>query len=177
MGDNCEDDTPQLIMTLDLPDDLKRVIGEISIAYGQLEFALAMCIKRTDPKIDIEDARVLAESLSARLATAGTRFAIWYKDQRREAEFERLIERATQLAKHRNGVVHALWAKNKEGEICWLRMGFYRSINLDELGTLRDDIYRVTAELNGTTRNDGIVTFDAETTAASSFKIIGPLPD
>lgn len=82
MVDDIGDELPRLIMTLELPGDLKKVIGEISIAYGQLEFAVGMCIKRTDPNVDIEDALILAESLSSRLATAGSRFEIWYQDQR-----------------------------------------------------------------------------------------------
>lgn len=164
-------DHQMLTMTTDLPCDLLKIIGQIAVAYGQLEHALAMSIKRTTPGISIEDALELAESFSARRELATQRFGIWYQDQNLEGKFEKAIDHAREVAKRRHDVMHALWAKNGDNGVCWLRLGWYNAPDLAELQSIRDDIYRTAMELNGATRNDGVIIFDAETTAASSYRI------
>jgi hypothetical protein len=143
----------------DLGDDLLKVIGEIVVSFGQLEHAVALSIKRTSPATTLTDVQAFTDILVGRSRRAQESFEVWAKDQDREGDFKRLTDQVGDIARRRRDVVHALWGKDRDGGVRWLRNGQERDIEIAQLELLRDDIRQLTAEINHATRPD-LVTID-----------------
>lgn len=150
--------------TYDLGDDLLKVIGQIVVSFGQLEHSVAMAIKRTAPSMALAEAVALTDSIVERSKRAQESFERWAMDQDREGDFTKLIKEVRRMARRRNDVVHALWGKDPEGRVRWKRKSEDAKIEIDRLRRLRDEIQRLAADINSTTRPE-IVTF--EVSAAS----------
>ena len=136
--------------TYDLEDDLLMVIGQIVVSFGQLEHIVALTIKRTSP-MTLEEAEALTDGIVERSAKAKESYEIWATNQGLEAEFLKLVDKAGKVARRRNDVIHAFWAKDPAGCIQWRRNGLQKKIDIEQLKVLRDDIHLLAAEINGTT--------------------------
>ncbi len=140
-----------LTPTYDLGDDLLKVIGEIVVSFGQLEHAVALAIKRTSP-MTLEEAQALTNGVVERSTHAQESFEKWAMNQNLEGEFKQLMGQVRGLARRRNDVVHGLWGKDPQGRVQWLRNAGGEEIKIDRLESLRDEIQRLTLDINRTTR-------------------------
>ena len=134
-----------------LPDDLLRTIGLITQLTGQIEYELALVIKRSTHGMSLEDCYKLAETRFSRQAIqdeARVRFERWKCDQGQESKFHKILARIDDLANRRGKVTHDCWAYDKETDaVCRNRFGKYVPVNLEDLKDLARDMNQVIADL------------------------------
>ena len=138
-------------LTCDVGDDLLKVIGEVAVTFGQLEHVLSLSIKRTRPTMSLLEAQRLTDGITGRTEEAREAFEVWIQDQELEGKFSELMKELREVAARRNDVFHALWGKDAEGRVIWLRKSQYINPSLASLQKLRDDIRYMTARVDGAT--------------------------
>ena len=87
-----------LILGMPLPDEMLRALGLITQLTGQIEYELALVIKRTTPGMKIREAHKLAETRFSRHAIqneARQRYEQWAMDQGKESEFHDILRPST----------------------------------------------------------------------------------
>lgn len=141
-------------LTADLGDELLKVLGQITVCFGQLEHTLAMSIKRTTPDMTLDEAEKLRDGLIERSEKAQERFEVWAQNQDSEADFWSFMGKARALAQQRHDVVHAFWGKDDRDEIYWGRLAERRPVSIDVLKHLRNELYLLSALINHQTRPD-----------------------
>lgn len=133
----------------DLDPALLLLIGKVIVRHGQLEYLLALSIKRTS-SMSIQEAVRLTKGMLERSHMASETFALWAQNQEDEAYFDGLLEEARRLNDQRNDIVHAFWTRH-DGADHWNRLGVQREINYSELKTLVMDLMSVITRLNAAT--------------------------
>ena len=99
----------------------------------------------------MKEAEALTDGIVERSAKAKESYEIWALNQDLEGEFLTLVDKVGKVARRRNNVIHAFWAKNPAGCTQWRRNGLEKKIEIEQLKSLRDDTHLLAAEINGTT--------------------------
>jgi len=117
----------------------------------QLEYVLAMVIKRTTPSMSPEEAYDLAEQCfkKPRSLRTGARspFDAWHLEQAAEAEFHKLLDHTDYRARRRGEIAHDCWACGAAGERIG-RIRFGRDRGVDALRSLAQKLAKAISELN-----------------------------
>ncbi len=147
--------TEQVGFRDDFPDDILKVVGQITLSLGQLEYVLKLTIKRLLRK-PFKEGMGVADSIwpiRNLRREAEHLFAIRVMDQAAEGEFRALLDRVEALSEPRHRVIHALWAIPKGGGFLRIRKGVNYGVDLLELRRLRKEIRGVVHDLNQFTRD------------------------
>jgi hypothetical protein len=138
-------ETFEMILTDQWDDEIAQVVGQITIAFAQLEHVLWVLPKRIE-KMAIRDWDALAgkEDINGRCKQVRMYFA---KNKLPElAALDRLLNEVKRLNDERNSVVHGRWGCKKlySGGPITSRHRFWRDrdkgVDLRELEDLRDRI-------------------------------------
>ncbi len=144
----------KMILTDQWDDEISKVVGEIAIAFAQLEHALWVLPKRIK-KLTIDDWAGIAGKvpIPTRCAQIRESFALKHMNQHQEAELDSLLKAVERINEDRNSVVHGRWGcKKVDGKIT-SRHRFWRErdqgVVIADLKVLRDDIRTVRDRLLG----------------------------
>lgn len=137
----------KMILTDEWTDEILRVVGEIAIAFAQLEHGLWVLPKRIK-KLSIADWTGMAGKvpIPTRCQQIKDAFALKHMNQEQEAELTSLLNDVERINADRNSVIHGRWGCKKTsagGEIIsrhrfWMEQD--RGVVLQDLETLRDEI-------------------------------------
>lgn len=133
------------------PDDLLKVVGEITIASGQLEYALELSIKRAAGKPFSQGMQEAAnlQDFKAKRRELKRHFADGDHPDKENAELAQILDDAYRIYQQRHTVIHGLFALNEDGAPVPLakdktRGVSYKGVNYGiemlELTSLRDDL-------------------------------------
>lgn len=129
---------------VDLPDDILTAIGRLTVSYGQLEYILALTIKRTSSTgMTFEEAHEEAKMLVSIHALAERAYENFRRrtlNQDIEARFHALVADIRDLARRWADVKHALWGIGEDGRVNWVVRGQQAPVDLDQLAQLDEDI-------------------------------------
>ena len=160
----------------DLPDELFRVLGNVTARYGQLEYVITVTILRTtilSPHSDLDWERVFAEARKFKRKQAEDRakegYALLNLAQTSETEFVATLQRAKELSEKRDEITHCHWYVGKDGKLVRVRKGKAYPVDTAEIEQLGDDLLNVTEEINQFTHPERILDF---TVSASVSEII-----
>ncbi len=147
--------TEQVGFRDDFPDDILKIVGQITLSLGQIEYLLKLTIKRLLRK-PFDEGMGVAESIwpiRNLSRQAEHLFAVRVMDQTTEAEFRVLLDRVEALSEPRHRVIHALWAIPEGGGFLRIRKGVNYGVNLQDLRRLRREIRGVVHDLEKFTRD------------------------
>jgi hypothetical protein len=143
----------KMILTDMWEDETTRVIGEIAIAFAQLEHVLWVSPKRIRELSMNEWEQIAGESsIPARCRQIQEAHAIRALNQNREGDLLHWLREAERVAKARNSIMHARWGCKKDKQMrITTRHRIWKNkdagIDHAKLVTLRNDIRRVRDEL------------------------------
>ena len=122
-----------------------KVVGQIAIAFAQLEHILWLGPKRID-KLDLSvwDAMAGVVPIPERCRQIREAYALRHMNQNREAELEWLLKRVVRVNNLRNSVIHGRWGIKKKDGVVISRHRIWknrdRGIDLPPLRKLRDEV-------------------------------------
>lgn len=140
-------DPPRVL--LDICDgwspDLMDVVGQIAVAFGQLEWVVYLSAKRKSTKA-LREFRKEKENRTDKFGTWCCRLLERYPD---DNKLSSLINRALIAGKARNDVIHAVWGKDLSDQ----RLGRWRpsgnlGIEIEPLRVLLRSVREIRDELN-----------------------------
>ena len=147
-------------LTVDLPDDILKAIGRLTISFGQLEYVLALTILRTSSNgMTFEEAHEKAKKLVSIHALAERAYEEFQRrtlDQNIEARFLALVGDVRDLARRWADVKHALWGIGKDGRVNWVVRGQQAPVDIEQLTQLDEDICGTKDALNQLTSPSGV---------------------
>ena len=127
--------------------EIKTVVGEIAIAFAQLEHTLWVLPKRIK-RLTLREWVELADvvSIPTRCAQIRAEFAKRHMHQQQEAELDELLKAVERVNEDRNAVIHGQWGCKKDrpgGAVVsvhrvWKQKD--RGADLEQLQNLRDEI-------------------------------------
>lgn len=102
----------QINVQTPLPDDIASIVGKIALAFGQLEYVLALAYKR-EKGMKLAEGIAAAEAMASRVglsrAISAAR-AIRVMDQESEVTLDAVLTQFEIVDRRRNDVLHACWA-------------------------------------------------------------------
>lgn len=151
---------------INLPRNLIKALGEVSVRYGQTEHLLTMTIHRTG-QLSYDDAVAEVERLKRRKKVnrqAKHCFNAWAinhfgeaKGKERAAAFDRLIQDWADLTERRDDVIHCCWSVGcDDNQVTGTRRGELltragRPFGIKDVGLLGNDLRQFVFQLNRAT--------------------------
>lgn len=146
---------------LGLPEDERvlAAIGKISIRHGQLDLSLKMLIKALTGVTRAEAEAALEGETSSGLRERAKRLARKMPEGPNLIRLQALLTRAKRATRHRNELMHSLWAEDPgRGTVIQREGGVFEDVpKLEELEAVVEELTAVAYELNGA-RLDGFLT-------------------
>jgi len=104
-----------MILTGLWDDDVKKIVGEITIAFAQLEHVLWLLPKRLDKKMTLQEWAAIADTLKIprRCQQIRDYYGRRHMNQEPEAKLDVLLGEVEELNEKRHSVVHARWGCKK----------------------------------------------------------------
>ena len=91
-----------------------KIVGQIAIAFAQLEHVLWLSPKRIrNQNYSVWEAIAGIEPVPTRCQQIRDAYAIMQMDQEKEASLESLLRAVVDLNEKRNGILHARWGAKK----------------------------------------------------------------
>jgi hypothetical protein len=140
-----------------LPPDVLQAIGLVGQMTGQVEYELALVIKRSRSAagMTLEDAYELARSIFSRKALqdkARQAYEPWALDQKREGDFNSILARLDDVAEKRNRVMHDCWAYDQETrQVRRTHFGLEIPVDVDDLYAIARAMAEIIADLTRAT--------------------------
>lgn len=154
---------------IDLPDELIRALGEVSVRYGQIEHLLTMAIHRTEG-LSYEQAVAKVESLKYGdqiRKEAKRQFRTWAiskfhdtEGKRRSDDFAALVDAWALYAEQRHKIMHCCWTVGiTDGQPTGTRKGDVLMndglpLGIGDVSDLGNDLRQVVFRLNTATKPD-----------------------
>ncbi len=142
----------KMILTDKWDEGTWKVVGQIAIAFAQLEHILWLSPKRIG-KLDFSIWEGMAGMISIpqRCNQISDAYAMKNMNQEREAELENLLKKAIQVNEKRNSIIHGRWGCKKQNGVVISRhriwKGRDRGIDVAKLRQLRDHIRELRDQL------------------------------
>jgi hypothetical protein len=135
----------KMILTDNWDVSIWQVVGEITVAFAQLEQVLWLSPKRIQRlEYTVWEEMAGRATIPQRCSQIADGYAKRQMDQKREAELESLLQNVVAVNARRNSVVHARWGcKKKNGQVVsrhriW--KGKDHGLHISQFLQLRDDI-------------------------------------
>ena len=154
--------TSKWVLTDKLPDDLLKVIGEITVATGQLEYVLMLSYKRASGKgmvVGMREAEKL-RAVKKLLKELKKTFEQQVHNAAANKELGKILEAVWNVYQDRHTVVHAVFVETSTGELARFYSDKPRvivkavdyGVELEKLTTLLDNLRNVRDALNSFTK-------------------------
>jgi hypothetical protein len=142
----------KMILTDQWDEETWKVVGQIAIAFAQLEHILWLSPKRIE-KLDFSVWEGMAgrRAIPQRCDQISEAYAIKRINQDGEAELKKLLEKVKRVNKKRNSIIHGRWGcKKRNGEVIsrhriWNNRD--QGIDVAKLRQLRDHIRELRDQL------------------------------
>ena len=142
----------KMILTDNWDETIWKIVGEIVVAFAQLEQILWLSPKRIE-KLEYSAWEGMAgrATIPQRCCQIAEAYAKRQMNQEREAELEELLHKVVGVNEKRNAVVHARWGcKKQDGQVTSLHRiwkGREQGLDLSQLSQLRDNIRQLRDQL------------------------------
>tara|TARA_R110000824_G_scaffold341476_1_gene527924 strand:+ start:514 stop:1032 length:519 start_codon:yes stop_codon:yes gene_type:complete len=138
------------------PKDIAHFIHQMVLGFGQLEYLLALTMKRCQPTMSVPQALEKARKLwrfQSLAKEAEWMFSIQATDQHREGELKALLEKAHELKSIRDKVVHGLWCRDPRiNEWQWIYRGVKEKYSIENFESWTLDLRSIIIGINEITR-------------------------
>lgn len=151
-------DSTDRIKLIGLPDELTKLLGEISARAGQFEYLFAVTIRRTVGFSMIE-AFDYAKKLWSRkevMKSMQEGLIAWAAEQGADIDVDELVNRIRELLRQRDELVaHCCWGIDKnDGKLRYFRHGEPADFGIKALGELAHKMREALRDLNVAVRPD-----------------------
>jgi hypothetical protein len=103
----------------DLPAETLILVGKIAVAFGQLEYTLALALKR-ERRLSLSEGITAAERIISRpslIAAISEARAIRLMDQAKEASMDEILSQVEYVNGRRNALLHGCWVYFPDGTL------------------------------------------------------------
>ncbi len=142
----------KMILTDQWDERICEVVGQIAIAFAQLEHVLWVSPKRIK-KLPFSEWEAMAGRVSIpnRCEQIRKTYATKYMDQVGEAELGALLTRIVKVNEGRNSILHGRWGCKKQNGAVVSRHRYWKKkdqgIDVEKLSRLRDEIRELRDQL------------------------------
>ncbi len=142
----------KMILTDKWDEGTWKVVGQIAIAFAQLEHILWLSPKRIKKlRFSVWEGMAGKMPIPKRCEQIGKAYAIKHLNQEREAELKDLLKNVIRVNEKRNSIIHGRWGCKKQNGVVVSRHRIWngrdRGIDVAKLRQLRDHIRELRDQL------------------------------